>query len=135
MHQSYAGRARAWEDRKTPPADRLRGECAMRVRFRDVKPYDIVDSLDDLRGPTSGAVVLPRSVLWVGDGEVDLDRSGGARMVYQAVLAEGTSTDMETFLNRDLLVSIWPALVLDERLRSMWEERFPQLRADRFDHR
>lgn len=56
-------------------------------------------------------------------------------MVYQAVLAEGTSTDMETFLNRDLLVSIWPALVLDERLRSMWEERFPQLRADRFDHR
>ncbi len=35
-----------------------------RVFFRDVKPYAIVDDLDQLRGPGRGQVGGPRSVWW-----------------------------------------------------------------------
>lgn len=35
-----------------------------RVFFRDIKPYEIVDHLDQLRGPAGGVVALSHSVLW-----------------------------------------------------------------------
>ena len=35
-----------------------------RVYFRDVKPYAVVDSLDQLHGPAGGVVDLSHSVLW-----------------------------------------------------------------------
>jgi hypothetical protein len=35
-----------------------------RLYFRDIKPYAVVDSLDQLRGPAGGVVELPHSVLW-----------------------------------------------------------------------
>ena len=56
--------------------DRLSGlPLSERVFFRDLKPYAIVESLDQLRGPTEGAVSLSRSVLWApGDGHIDLSR-------------------------------------------------------------
>ena len=45
-----------------------------RVFFRDVKPYAIVDRLDQLRGPAGGTVELSHSVLWApGGGLVDLE--------------------------------------------------------------
>lgn len=39
-----------------------------RVFFRDIKPYAMVDNLNQLRGPTGGAVELPHSVLWALGG-------------------------------------------------------------------
>jgi hypothetical protein len=69
---------------------------ARRVYFRDVKPYAIVDRLDQLRGPAGGTVELSHSVLWApGGGLVDLDRPGRPlRMSYRAVLNEGTVEDL-----------------------------------------
>lgn len=99
-----------------------------RVFFRDVKPYDAPDNLDDLRGPAGGVVELSHSVLWApGGGRVDLDEPGGTAMAYQAVLAEGTSDDQVRILNRDRLVSVWPDLMLPRRVRELWESRFPEL--------
>lgn len=105
------------------------GSTAGRVYFRDVKPYAVVGSLDRLRGPAGGVIVLPHSVLWApGGGQVDLDRPGELRMAYRAVLNEGTVSDLEMVLNRDRLVRVWSELLLPLRVIELWESRFPELR-------
>lgn len=104
--------------------------AAARVFFRDVKPYAIVDRLDQLRGPAGGTVELSHSVLWApGGGLVDLDRPGELRMTYRAVLNEGTVEDLVRVLNRDVLIAVWPELLLPLRVLTMWETRFPELRS------
>lgn len=101
-----------------------------RIYFRDVKPYEAPDSLDELRGPASGVVELSHSVLWApGGGRVDLDEPGGTAMAYQAVLAEGAVADQVTVLNRNRLVAVWAELMLPRRVRELWEGRFPELRS------
>jgi hypothetical protein len=101
-----------------------------RVYFRDVKPYVVVDRLDQLHGPADGVVDLSHSVLWApGAGHVDLDEPGGTALAYQAVLAEGTVEDLAHVLNSDRLIAVWPDLMLPGRVRQMWESQFPELRA------
>ena len=98
--------------------------------LRDAKPYAIVDHLDQLHGPSAGMVQLSHSVLWSpGGGQVDLDRPGVLRMVYRAVLNEGTVEDLVRVLNRDVLIAVWPELLLPLRALQMWESRFPELRS------
>lgn len=110
-------------DPSTPNAD-----AQGRVFFRDVKPYAIVDDLDQLRGPAGGVVELSHSVLWEPGGPyVDLDEPGGRGLAYRAVLAEGTVEDLVQILNRDQLIAAWPELLLPRRVRAMWESRFPEL--------
>lgn len=100
-----------------------------RVFFRDVKPYAIVDDLNQLRGPVGGVIELSHSVLWApGSSHVDLDEPGGRGLAYRAVLAEGTIEDLVQILNRDQLVTAWPELLLPRRVRAMWEARFPELK-------
>ncbi|SPT53653.1 Uncharacterised protein [Actinomyces bovis] len=101
-----------------------------RVFFRDVRPYAVPESLEDLKGPVGGVVELPHAVLWApGDGRVDLDEEGGVGLAYRAVIAEGTVADQVAILNRDLLLAAWPELLLPRRVRALWEARFPSLRA------
>jgi hypothetical protein len=100
-----------------------------RVYFRDVKPYAVVDSLDQLQGPVGGVVKLSHTVLWApGGGGVDLDEPGGVGLAYRAVLAEGSIEDLVQVLNRDRLVVVWRDLMLPRRVRELWETRFPELR-------
>lgn len=104
----------------TAPADR--------VFFRDVKPYEAPDDLDQLRGPGSGLLELPGRVYWGPEPVVDLDvRDGSEKMAYQAAIAEGSADDQIMLLNRMLLVEMWPRLVLPRRVRELWETRFPEL--------
>ena len=102
-----------------------------RVFFRDVKPYALPESLDDLKGPPGGVVDLPHTVLWApGGGRVDLDEEGGVGLAYRAVVAEGTVADQVAILNQDRLIAVWPVLLLPRRARAMWEARFPELRSE-----
>ena len=99
-----------------------------RVFFRDVKPYEVPESLAQLQGPASGAVVLSHSVLWApGGGRVDLDAPGGVTLAYAAVISEGAVDDQITVLNRDRLLEVWDDLLLPHRARAAWEARFPEL--------
>lgn len=99
-----------------------------RVFFRDVKPYYAPQSLDELEGPDGGVIVLDHDVLWApGDGSVDLDRPGGTTMAYQALLAEGMPHQQVRGLNRARLIQVWPELALPVRVRTLWEDRFPEL--------
>ncbi|WP_231443619.1 transcriptional regulator [Brevibacterium zhoupengii] len=99
-----------------------------RVRFRDLKPYEVVASLDDLHGPAKGTISLPIWVRWLDDGDIDLTDLGGARLAYQALLAEGTDAIQAQLMNKEILLRLWPQLSLDSRVRNLWEERFPELR-------
>lgn len=99
-----------------------------RVYFRDVKPYALVDSLDELRGPAGGVVSLSHSVLWApGNGRIDLEEPGGTALAYQAVLAEGGVEDLVAVLDRSRLVTVWPDLMLPRRVRQLWASRFVEL--------
>jgi hypothetical protein len=100
-----------------------------RIRFRDVKPYFVPNSFDDLHGPYSGKIRLSHSVRWTpGDRVADLGTIGGRRMAYQALLAEGQVSDQVANINPRRLIETWPLLNLDPRVRELWESRFPQLR-------
>lgn len=44
-----------------------------RIRFRDIKPYYVPQSLSDLHGPLTGKIKLRHSVMWApGDGIIDI---------------------------------------------------------------
>jgi DNA invertase Pin-like site-specific DNA recombinase len=99
-----------------------------RVFFRDTKPYEAPSSLDELRGPAGGMIELPHSVYWGPERTVDLDTAAGIRKTYQAALREGTAAEQVSLLNRDVLLREWGELALPDRVRVLWESRFPELR-------
>lgn len=101
-----------------------------RVFLRDVKPYAVPASLNDLAGPATGELVLPHSVMWApGDGRVDLDVPGGASLAYRALLSEGSLEDILRLVNADRLRAAWGDLLLPRRVRSLWEAAFLELRS------
>lgn len=100
-----------------------------RIRFRDIKPYYAPSSLDDLHGPYNGKVQLRHEVRWVPGARVsDIGNTGERRTAYQALLEEGKPTDQTEGLNKHRLIEEWPHLHLDQRIRDLWESRFPELR-------
>lgn len=99
-------------------------------RYADQRPYAVVDSLDDLRGPTSGAVVLDHRLDWSGRTRYDLANPRRLASMYETVLREAThSGDLAQWLHGPTLVRMWPDLVLPHQVRRLWEARFPQLGA------
>ncbi|MEU6603446.1 hypothetical protein [Streptomyces flaveolus] len=90
------------------------------------------ESLEELRGPTEGVVELPLHMAWSGMTSYDLGKPRQRMGLYRTVLHEGMRGDLRQFLNRDLLLQMWPVLrtFVGRTVRSVWEEAFPQL-ADR----
>ncbi len=96
-----------------------------RVFFHHLKPYPVPDSLDELHGPASGWVELSHSLYWApGSRRFNLDDDSGIKRVYISALA-----DVQALVNKDRLVGLWDELVLPRRVRDLWEEQFPHLRA------
>lgn len=98
-----------------------------RVLYRDVVPYETPSSLEALHGPASGLLEVPVTVHWGPRRVFDLDDVEQRRAAYRAIVREGTPDVQEVLLNADLLHAIWRELVLPERCRRMWEDRFPIL--------
>lgn len=85
-------------------------------------------SLDVLRGRSSGEASLPIAVFWqTGKKTFDLSKRCDVVTMYEAVIAEATSADQERYLNKDLLVEVWPDLALPIKAAKQWEKRFPEL--------
>jgi len=92
------------------------------------RPHAIVDDLSSLRGPTDSVVHLPISLDWGPNPVYDLSKDSEVRAFYQRVLNESLSVaQLETFLNKEILVDLWPNLWLDREVKKLWEERFPEL--------
>ncbi|GGO54040.1 hypothetical protein [Streptomyces lasiicapitis] len=89
--------------------------------------------LADLTGPTQGTVGLPLHVAWSGRRSFDMDRPRARMGLYRTVLAEGQREELETFLNRDLLIGQWPVLrtLISSVIRDVWEDAFAELAAAR----
>lgn len=101
-----------------------------RVLFGDVKPFDMPADLAELRGPVRVVVEVPHAVIWSpGPRTMDLADPEVERMVYDAVVVEGTVEVQRELLNRERLVALWAELVLPRRVRDGWESRFPELAA------
>jgi hypothetical protein len=99
------------------------------VRFQDVKPHDAPARLDDLHGPRAGELVLPHHVHWGPRRDVNLSREGDILTAYLATISEGMVAGQVTILSRSLLLELWPKLILSNRVRNLWESRFPELAA------
>jgi hypothetical protein len=99
-------------------------------RYEDHRPYTTVGDLDVLKGPEHGVVELPRYMAWSGLTDFDLDQDDELRILYATVLNEAPKEDdLSRFLNKDVLLRIWPRLWLPAKVRDLWETRFPQLTA------
>lgn len=109
--------------------DTARAPEDARVFYRDIKPYEAPAQLDELHGPHHGHVQLPINVYWGPAYTFDLANESDVVEAYQATLREGRTIDQVELLNRDLLVTVWPELLLPVRVRSLWEGRFPELAA------
>lgn len=97
-------------------------------RYADQRPYTVAGSLADLRGPTSGTVVLDRRLDWSGRARYDLANPRRLASMYETVLREATSPDdLARWLDGPTLVRLWPELVLPPQVRRMWEARFSEL--------
>ena len=102
-----------------------------RVLYQDVIPYDTPSSLESLRGPADGVLILPITVHWGPDATADLSTADGVEKAYENLVREGTRQQQEELLNADLLRQVWPQLRLPKRCRNLWETRFPELAAAR----
>ncbi|MGW0814565.1 hypothetical protein ACWD00_15145 [Streptomyces viridiviolaceus] len=96
-----------------------------REKFRRRLP----ESLDELHGPTQGAVELPLHLAWSGMTSYDMSKPRQRMGLYRTVLHEGLRDDLPRYLNRDLLLQLWPVLrtLVGRTVRTVWEDAFPQL--------
>ena len=97
-------------------------------RYRDSRPWAVASSLDGLTGPASGFLELPLHLNWSPRRRFDLSVPGQLFAAYVAVLNEASEDELSRYLNRDLLIDVWPRLVLGAECARAWEERHPELR-------
>ncbi|WMX46233.1 transcriptional regulator [Streptomyces roseicoloratus] len=88
--------------------------------------------LSELGGPAHGHVALPLHLSWSGLARFDLDQPRLRMSCYRIVLAEGQHDDLVHYLNRDLLVAMWPVLrtLISRDIRDVWENAFNELAPD-----
>lgn len=89
--------------------------------------YELPVSLNELAGPSSGVIDLPRTIYWGPEKTVDLADPVDVQRMYQAVVRTGTRQEQGRWLNLDLLIATWPSLVLPVRCRALWESKFSEL--------
>ncbi|WP_435975209.1 transcriptional regulator [Streptomyces sp. Qhu_M48] len=107
----------------TPSVPELR-----RARFARRLPA----KLSELGGPAHGHVDLPLHLAWSGLSRFDLDQPRLRMSCYRIVLAEGQHDDLVHYLNRELLVAMWPVLrtLISRDIRDVWEDAFEELTPD-----
>jgi hypothetical protein len=81
-------------------------------------------SLDYLKGPAAGVVEFPLHVAWSGRRVSDVGEEDQRLVLYALLLAEAQREDLERFVHRESLVSIWPRLrrLLGPHTRREWEQ-------------
>ncbi|WP_328916171.1 MULTISPECIES: hypothetical protein [unclassified Streptomyces] len=100
------------------------------ARYADIRPYTVPESLSELTGRTDGIVDLPTSLDWSQQRRYDLSVDKDRRRLYETVIRESMDiSELRRFLDAGLLLHLWPSLWLPVRAKSLWQERFPQMRS------
>ncbi|MEV8517041.1 hypothetical protein [Dactylosporangium sp. NPDC051484] len=90
----------------------------------------VARTLDELRGPVRGVVELPQRLMWNPQRRFDLGNHDLLLWMYENVLREAIRHDeLRRFLNKRLLVQVWPELNLPHGVRRAWEARHAALRS------
>lgn len=97
--------------------------------YADHIPYVTPESLDDLRGPTSGVVTVGPHIDTSLNPVYELRDRDRLSNLYTRVVRSGSAADHARFLDRRTLVRLWPSLDLPVRCRAIWERAFPELAA------
>ncbi|HCU95441.1 MAG TPA: hypothetical protein DHU96_23105 [Actinobacteria bacterium] len=98
------------------------------IGYAAARPYTVPDTLEELTGRTRGVVELPGHLDWGPRRVYKLDDFSDTRLLYIRVIRESTHVaDLRRFLNAQVLMWLWPQLVLPPRVRALWEDRFPSL--------
>lgn len=88
----------------------------------------MVDDLDSLAGPVAGIVELPVTLDWSPKRRYDISDVDDRYRCYETVLSEALKPgDLQTYLNKELLIKAWPHLLVSRRVRGLWESEFPEL--------
>lgn len=96
--------------------------------YGERKPVTVAETLDNLNGPTAGTIVLPHHLDWSGNATYNLDEPGRLASMYRAVLTEARDQDdLTAWLNRAVLIDLWPTMWLPPKVRREWETRHPEL--------
>src|SRR5690348_16992573 len=78
----------------------------------------VAEDLDELQGPLEGKVRLPHHIDASDRALYDLGDEHRRELLYRLVLLEAASLkDLETWLNRDELIRVWPELYLPRAVR------------------
>jgi hypothetical protein len=102
------------------------GVMSSKFGYAAVRPHVLPASLDELAGPAVGEMVLPARLDWGPERSYSLTDLSDARLLYERVIREALNVeDLRAFLNRDLLLRLWPDLFLPAQVRSLWERAFP----------
>jgi hypothetical protein len=97
-------------------------------RYAAARIYALPESLDELVGPVSGSVTLPRHIDWGPAYEYDLADEADLVLMYERVIREAqTQADLRSHLHADLLGRHWTDLFLPAPARAAWQTRFPEL--------
>ncbi|WP_257202737.1 hypothetical protein [Corynebacterium cystitidis] len=93
-------------------------------------PFFVPDSLDDLKGPATGTLEIPHSIIWARQENevVNLSDEAHVRGVYREILGSARPNDVVSLVNKELLVRLWP-VTFDRLITRSWEEKFPELRS------
>jgi hypothetical protein len=83
--------------------------------------------LDDLRGPTTGIIEVGPHIDTRPKPVYDLTNPKLRWGLYSAVVRDGSPAEQAAYLDRGLLLELWPELNLPSRCRSTWEAKFPEL--------
>ncbi|MFF0343561.1 hypothetical protein [Kribbella sp. NPDC004875] len=96
--------------------------------YASMIPYMVPRSLDQLQGPAAGVIDLPTRLDWGPNPRYDLAKIDEATTLYNKVISEASTVDdLAEFLNREMLVALWPRLRLPRHCADLWNQAFPQL--------
>jgi hypothetical protein len=98
------------------------------LNYANIRPYAVPHTLEELAGPAGGVVVLPGWLDWSPRRSYDLSDPAALRVMYEQIIQEGREQDLKAYLNAELLLRVWPELILPVRVRRLWESRFAGLR-------
>jgi hypothetical protein len=120
------------DDHRQDSLDVMATVVTPQPRVYQHRPVLVIADLADLRGPTTGTAELPIWLFWSGDPRFSIDDPVQRGALYRTVLREARKpADLTGFLNKDILVQIWPDLSwwLPPQVQAAWEEQHPALAA------
>ncbi|MFI5933693.1 hypothetical protein [Actinoplanes sp. NPDC051494] len=90
---------------------------------------DRVPRWDELRGPTTGVIVLPNRLCWSGPPDFDVTDPPERLNLYTLLLSCGLRDDNAFYINGDLLRLDWWKVkrLTTWELTDVWEQKMPQL--------